>query len=91
MRPLMMTFGVAIAMSLNSAVVAEQKGQFVGPGQFCLKKAAGPSQCQWQTKEQCEQARPAGSPDHCVDRTNGDTVGAGPHTGRRDFRDQGNE
>jgi hypothetical protein len=86
-----MTSSLAIAMSLNSAVVAQQQQQLAGTGQFCLKKAAGPIQCQWQTKEQCEQARPAGSPDHCVDRTKGITVGAGPHTGRQDFRDRGNE
>ncbi len=86
-----LTSGLAIAMSLNSAVVAQHQQQLAGTGQFCLKKAAGPTQCQWQTKEQCEQARPAGSPDQCVDRTKGITVGTGPHTGRQDFRDQGNE
>jgi hypothetical protein len=91
MRTLIMTSGLAIAMSLNSAVVAQQQQQLTGSGQFCLKKAAGPTQCEWQTKEQCEQARPAGSPDQCVDRAKGVTVGTGPHTGQRDFRDLGND
>ena len=86
-----MTSGLAIAMSLNSAVVAQQQQQLTGTGQFCLRKAAGPTQCEWQTKEQCEQARPSGSPDQCVDRAKGTTVGTGPHTGKRDFRDQGND
>ena len=72
--------------SLCGPVIGQQR--VVGTGQFCLKKAAGPLQCQWQTKEQCEQARPAGSPDQCVDRTTGIT---GQHTDERAFRDQGND
>jgi hypothetical protein len=91
MRTLVMTSGLVIAMTLTTAAVAQQHEQLIGTGQFCLKKAAGPSQCRWQTKEQCEQARPAGSPDHCVDRTKSVTVGTGDHTGQRNYRDQGND
>jgi hypothetical protein len=80
MRTLMMTSALAIAIILNSAVVAQQQQELTGTGQFCLKKAGGPPQCQWQTMAQCEQAKPAGSTDQCVDRNKDSTVGAGQDT-----------
>jgi hypothetical protein len=76
MRTLIMTSGLAIAMTVSFAVVAQQQQEIRGTGQFCLKKAGGPAECQWQTMAQCEQARPAGSTDQCVDRTKDSTVGA---------------
>jgi hypothetical protein len=80
MRPLIILSGLAVAMTLNAPVVAQQQSELTGTGPFCLKKTGGAIQCQWQTMAQCEQARPAGSTDQCVDRTKDSTVGAGQDT-----------
>ena len=77
---LIMTFGLTIAIALSGGATAQQHQELTGTGQFCLKKSAGPVQCQWQTMAQCEQARPAGSTDQCVDRTKDSTVGSGQDT-----------
>lgn len=76
MRTLMRTSSLAIAMALGTAAIAQQQLELTGTGQFCLKKAVGPVQCQWQTMAQCQQAKPAGSTDQCVDRSKDSTVGS---------------
>jgi hypothetical protein len=80
MRALIVTSGLAIAMFVTGVAIAQQQQELTGTGQFCLKKAGSPAQCQWETMAQCEKARPAGSNDPCVDRTKDSTVGSGQDT-----------
>ena len=65
---------VAAAMFMGPAAAQNQQ-QFTGTGQFCIKGASGPIKCEYQTMAQCEQARPSGSPDQCVPRSEAGTVG----------------
>ena len=77
MRTLSTLCVVGATMILSGPVGAQQQ-QLTGAGQFCLKSANGPIQCQYQTLTQCEQARPAGSKEQCLNRAKLDnTVGVG--------------
>jgi hypothetical protein len=81
MRTQIATFAVAAAMLVAAPALAQQQPlqpqqpQASGSGQFCLKGATGPARCEFQTMAQCEQAKPAGSTDQCIDMQG--TVGAG--------------
>ena len=73
------TFTAVLAVTLFTApAVAQHQQQLTGTGQFCIKGASGPIKCEYQTMAQCEQARPAGSPDQCVVRSDASTVGRAP-------------
>jgi hypothetical protein len=73
------TFTAVLAATLFAApAVAQNKQQITGTGQFCIKGASGPIKCEYQTMAQCEQARPAGSSDQCVPRSDAGTVGRAP-------------
>jgi hypothetical protein len=76
MRALMtLTALVATTLFIGSAV-AQQK--LTGTGQFCIKGASGPIKCEYQTMAQCEQARPQGSSDQCVSRSEAAGTIGGP-------------
>ncbi len=63
------------AILLMGPAAAQNQQQVTGAGQFCIKGASGPIKCAYQTMAQCEQARPTGSPDQCVPRSEAGTVG----------------
>ena len=83
MRSLMTSTALVAAMLLTVPAVAQQQQQqqqqrLSGTGQFCIKGATGPVNCEYQTMAQCEQARPAGSADQCLSRSQAEgTVGLG--------------
>jgi len=80
MRSLMTSTALVAAMLLTVPAVAQQQQQqqLSGTGQFCIKGATGPVKCEYQTMAQCEQARPAGSADQCLSRSQAEgTVGLG--------------
>jgi uncharacterized protein DUF3551 len=63
MRTLIAASAVTFAL-LTTPSVAQ-----TGTGKFCLKSPTGAAQCAYQTMAQCEQAKPAGSPSQCLDRS----------------------
>jgi hypothetical protein len=67
---------IAATLLVGSAVAQQQ--QLTGTGQFCIKSAAGPIKCEYQTMAQCEQARPAVSSDQCVSRAQAQGTIGGP-------------
>ena len=78
MRSLMTSTALVAAMLLAGPAVAQQQQQLSGTEQFCIKGATGPVKCEYQTMAQCEQARPAGSADQCLSRSQAaGTVGSG--------------
>lgn len=70
-------------MYLGSAAAQQQ---LVGSGQFCVRGASDrPIQCEYQTREQCQQARPAGQSDQCVSRSEAEgTVGGATSSAPRE-------
>jgi hypothetical protein len=69
---------IASAALVTAAFLAGPAGAQTGTGQFCLKSATGQANCTYQTMAQCEQARPAGSSNLCVDKSQlSGTVGSG--------------
>jgi hypothetical protein len=77
MRTLITVCALAGSMLMAGPADAQQQ-PVTGTGQFCFKVANGPVQCLYQTMAQCEQARPAGSTEQCLDRTRiGGTMGVG--------------
>ena len=83
MRATLSTGTALVAATLfMGPAVAQNQQQVTGTGQFCIKGASGPIKCEYQTMAQCEQARPSGSPDQCVSRSEAGTVGrAAPSPG----------
>jgi hypothetical protein len=79
MRSLMTSTALVAAMLLTvPAAAQQQQQQLSGTGQFCIKGATGPIKCEYQTMAQCDQARPAGSADQCMPRSQAEgTVGVG--------------
>src|SRR5262245_35321824 len=64
--------------ALVTLLAAPASAQMSGTGQFCLKSSAGSAQCNYQTMAQCEQARPKGSADQCLDKSQiSGTTGSG--------------
>jgi hypothetical protein len=72
---------IMTALCALAALVAAAAGAVaqtpMGDAPFCLKSAAGPTSCIYPTLAACEQAKPAGSGDQCLDR-----MQAGATTGR---------
>ena len=64
------------ATMFGGSAVAQQ--QLTGTGQFCIKGATGPVKCEYQTMEQCQHARPQGSLDQCVARSQAEGTVGGP-------------
>src|SRR5262245_52881909 len=73
--PVILT-ALAASTLLMTAALAQQK--LVGNGSFCLKGASGPAKCEFVTMAQCEQARPPGSIDQCVSRSQIEGTTGGP-------------
>lgn len=67
---------VAATLLAGSAVAQQQ--QIAGTGQFCIKGATGPIKCEYQTMEQCQQARPQGSSEQCLSRSQLQSTVGGP-------------
>ena len=67
---------VAATLFAGSAVAQQQ--QVAGTGQFCIKGATGPIKCEYQTMEQCQQARPQGAADQCLARAQAQGTVGGP-------------
>ena len=78
MRTLTTSTAVVAVILFMGPAVAQNQQQFTGTGQFCIKGASGPIKCEYQTMARCEQARPSGSPDQCVPRSEAGTVGRAP-------------
>lgn len=68
---------VLIAASLSAGPVLAQQ-QLSGTGDYCIKGATGPIRCEYQTMAQCDQARPQGSADQCISRSQAAGTTAGP-------------
>jgi hypothetical protein len=69
---------IATTALVTATLLAVPASAQMGTGQFCLKSGAGEAKCNYQTMAQCEQARPAGSSDQCVDKSQvSGTTGAG--------------
>ena len=67
MRPIVVAV-VLIAVTLSTGPVPAQQ-QLSGTGDYCIKAPPGPIRCEYQTMAQCDQARPQGSADQCVARS----------------------
>ena len=66
----------AAALLAASALATAQTP--MGDAPFCLKSAAGPTSCIFQTMAACEQSKLAASADQCVEKSRvGGTTGAG--------------
>ncbi|MBX9775145.1 MAG: hypothetical protein K2Y71_12110 [Xanthobacteraceae bacterium] len=68
MKPLMMATALLAAALVAGSAAAQNRQQVTGTGQFCIKGESGPIKCEYQTMAQCQQARPLGSTDQCVER-----------------------
>jgi hypothetical protein len=68
MKPLITSTALLAATLFMGPAVAQNQQQVTGTGQFCIKGGSGPVKCEYQTMAQCQQARPLGSTDQCVDR-----------------------
>jgi len=73
-----MTSTALVAATLLAGLAVAQQQQLTGTGQFCIKGASGPIKCEYQTAVQCEQARPQGSSDQCISRSQAEGTVGGP-------------
>ena len=81
MRVLLISTVLMSSALFMGPAVAQQ--QLTGSAQFCIKGATGPVKCEYQTMAQCQQARPQGSSDQCVPRSEAEgTVGGPPQRER---------
>ena len=76
MRATITTATIVALTLLGHAGAAQQ--QMTGNGDFCIKGTTGPAKCEYQTMAQCDQARPQGSADQCVARSQAAGTTAGP-------------
>jgi hypothetical protein len=67
---------VATSAFIGSAVAQHQ--QISGTARYCIKGATGPIKCEYHTRADCERAKPTGSPDQCVLRTQAEGTTGGP-------------
>jgi hypothetical protein len=58
-----------LAVFIVGPAAAQKQQQIVGTAQFCIKGASGPIKCEYPTMAQCDQAKPQGSNDQCVERS----------------------
>jgi hypothetical protein len=68
MKPLMTSTALLAAVLFLGPALAQNQQQVTGTGKYCIKGASGPIKCEYQTMAQCQEARPVGSTDACVDR-----------------------
>jgi len=68
----------ALAVTLFAGAAVAQQQQIAGTGQFCIKGPTGPIKCEYQTMEQCQQARPQGSSEQCLSRLQLQSTVGGP-------------
>jgi hypothetical protein len=71
MKALITSTALLAVSLLAGPAVAQNQQQVTGTGQFCLKGESGPIKCEYQTMAQCQEARPLGSADQCVNRPEG--------------------
>ena len=79
MKPITTLAGLVAALLFTGAALAQQP---TGAGQYCIKAPSGPVKCEYQTLAQCEQAKPAGSSDQCVARSQVQGTVGGPSAPR---------
>ena len=77
MRAMTTSMILAAAMLFVGSAVAQQQ-QLAGTGQFCIKGPTGPIKCEYQTMEQCQQARPQSSSEQCLSRSQAQGTVGGP-------------
>ena len=77
MRMTIASTALVVATLLAGPAIAQQQ-QLAGSGQFCIKGATGPIRCEYQTMEQCQQARPQGPADQCLSRSQVQSTVGGP-------------
>jgi hypothetical protein len=73
----MITSAALIAAAVLPGSAGAQQQHLSGAGQYCIKGATGPIRCEYQTMEQCQQARPQGD-DQCVTRSVAEGTIGGP-------------
>jgi hypothetical protein len=66
-----------ISAGCSMASAAAQQ-QLTGTGEFCIKGPTGPIKCEFQTMEQCQQQRPSGSADQCLQHSQVQSTVGGP-------------
>ena len=77
MRTMIASSALAAATLLAASTIATAQTP-MGDAPVCVKSAAGPISCIYRTMAACEQSKPPGSSDQCVDRAQaGGTMGAG--------------
>jgi hypothetical protein len=67
--------------SVGSA--AAQQQQLTGTGEFCIKGATGPIKCEYQTMDQCQQARPVADSVQCLQRSQVQSTVGGPASSKQ--------
>jgi Protein of unknown function (DUF3551) len=77
MRATIVSTALVAAILFAGPAIAQQQ-QVAGTGQFCIKGATGPIKCEYQTMEQCQQARPQGTADQCLSRSQVQSTVGGP-------------
>jgi hypothetical protein len=78
MRVAIASIALVAAVSFSGVAVAQNQQRLTGTGQFCIKGASGPIKCDHQTAALCEQARPQGSTEQCVSRSEAEGTVGGP-------------
>ena len=68
MKALTTSAALLAATVFMAPALAQNQQQVTGTGKYCIKGESGPIKCEYQTMAQCQEARPLGSADACVDR-----------------------
>ena len=81
MRGAIASIALFAATSFMGPAVAQQQQQqqqLTGTAQYCIKGATGPIRCEFHTRLDCEQAKPGGTSDQCILRTQAEGTIGGP-------------
>jgi hypothetical protein len=77
MKPLMISTALLAATLFMGPAIAQNQQKITGTEPICIKGESGPIKCEYQTMAQCQEARPLGSTDQCVNRSQAEgTVGS---------------
>jgi hypothetical protein len=69
---------LALILAGWSVGSASAQQQLTGTAEFCIKGATGPIKCEYQTMDQCQQARPTGDSEQCLQRSQVQSTVGGP-------------
>lgn len=78
----MITSTALVAATLYMGPAVAQQQQLTGTAQYCNKGVTGPIKCEYHTRADCEQAKPAGSSDQCILRSQAEGTVGGPSAPR---------